>query len=778
MHYLALYNASAVIRFPLVKRNSVDLAVKADITNTANGDVNFSKDGGAQFNPTNNLNIVTGTTWNITPNANDLTCRELIVMVRNNTAVEDQWLTVRTYGNASAYYQWNMETANLPADLRQIVGTAVAAPLQSGILDVNAKNVNNVAANTNLAVDLRQIVGAAVSGPATAGVLDVNIKNVNNSVHNANVAQYGASVVSFVNNSITALAFNANAITGAKVANDVDIRSVTGNVGNVTGNIGGNLAGSVGSVTSNVTVGTLASNVIKETTFDATAGSFFPLGISDQGIAQNSTAASLKIRSGAPFNANEIVGSRVVLTSGNGVGQSRIILSYNNANNTVAVDPWTTTPSNNAAYKIFADDLLTADAVINRLNSNVVVNSVVGNVGNVTGNVGGSLAGSVGSVTNNVTVGSMTVNSLKQFFNVNSTTNYASSVAGSVVKEIADNAGGSSLTVDSIIARLNSNVVVNTVVNSVGSVSGDVSGNVAGSLGSITANVAKQFFNLNSGVTYANAVAGSVVKEIATNAGGAAAPTVDAILARFNSNLALGDQTFNLTGSVTGNVGNVTGNIGGSVAGSVGSVVSNVNSQFIANNGIFAASFNSNALTGRAVANDVDIRNVNGNVTVGTLAANSITAAVFNSNAITERAYNSNAISGRVVFNDVDIRSVNQNVGNVTGNLGGTVASVINLNAQLVDAAVSTRATPAQVKTQVVAALATDTYSSPAQGTPPAGPDLASKISYLYKFAISKVTQTNNTLSVFNADASTVDHKATVSDDNTTYTRGNIVSGP
>jgi hypothetical protein len=110
--------------------------------------------------------------------------------------------------------------------------------------------------------------------------------------------------------------------------------------------------------------------------------------------------------------------------------------------------------------------------------------------------------------------------------------------------------------------------------------------------------------------------------------------------------------------------------------------------------------------------------------------------------------------------------------------LGGTVASVINLNAQLVDAAVSTRATPAQVKTQVVAALATDTYASPAQGTPPAGPDLASKISYLYKFAISKVTQTNNTLSVFNADASTVDHKATVSDDNTTYTRGNIVSGP
>jgi hypothetical protein len=775
--YLALYNSSAVIRFPLVKRNSVDLAIKADYT-PANGDVNISKDGGAQANPANSLNIVTGTTWNITLSAAELTAKEVIVMVRNNTAVEDQWVRILTYGNASAFLAGDVTANNVPADLRQIVGTSVAAPAQNGVIDANIKNVNNVTANSNLAADLRQIVGAAVSGPATAGVLDVNIKNVNNSVHNANVAQYGASLVSVVANAITNAGFNANAINGRVVANDVDIRNVNGNV----------------------TVGTIATNAIKETTFDATAGSFFPLAISDQGVAQNSTAASLKIRSGAPFGANEIVGSRIVLTSGNGAGQSRVILSYNNANNTAAVDTWTTTPSNNASYKIFADDLLTADAVINRLNSNVVVNSVVGNVGNVTGNVGGSLAGSVGSVTNNVTVGSMTVNSLKQFFNVNSTTNYASSVAGSVVKEIADNAGGSSLTVDSIIARLNSNVVVNTVVNSVGSVSGDVSGNVSGSLGSITANVAKQFFNLNSGVTYANAVAGSVVKETADNAG--------------SSNINLNVQS--IIDRLNGNV------VVNTVLNSVGSVVANVNTQFVANNGIFAASFNSNALTGRAVANDVDIRNVNGNVTVGTLAANSITATVFNSNAITERAYNSNAISGRVVFNDVDIRAVNQNVGNVTGNiggnvagsvasvtgnignvtgniggnlagsvgsvtgnvgnvtgnLGGTVASVINLNAQLVDAAVSTRATPAQVKTQVVAALATDTYASPAQGTPPAGPDLASKISYLYKFAISKVTQTNNTLSVFNADASTVDHKATVSDDNTTYTRGNIVSGP
>jgi hypothetical protein len=707
MHLLAPYNTSYVLRIPLVKRNVVDLAIKADYT-PANADVNVSKDGGAQFNPQNNLNIVTGTTWNVTLNANDMTAQEVVVMVRNNTAVEDQWATIRTFGSTSAYYGWNMQAANLPADLRQIVGAAVSGPLTAGVLDVNVKNVNNVAANTNLPVDLRQIVGAAVSGPATAGVLDVNIKNVNNAVHNTNLAQYGASLVSVVANAITAAAFNANAITGSKVANDVDIRSVTGNVGNVTGGVGGSLAGSVGSVVNNVTTGTIANNAINELAFDQTAGSFNPLAIIDQGIAQNTSATSIKIRSAAPFNANEIVGAVVSISTGTGRGQTRSILSYNNANNTAAVAPWTTTPNANTPYKIFAIAPSTDD-VIGRLNANLALGnqtftltgSITGNVGNVSGNVGGNIAGNLDG-----SIGSITANVAKQLFNLNSTTNYAGSVAGSVVKEIADNAGGSSLTVDAIIARLNSNVVVNAVVNNVGNVTGDV----GGSIGAITANVAKQFFNLNSGTNFAASVAGSVVNEIATNAGGTAAPTVDQILGRLNSNLALGNQTFTLTGSVTGNVGNVTGDIGGNVAGSVG--------------------------------------NVTGSVTG---SVGSVTGSV---------------------------GSVTGNVGNVTGNLGGTVANVVNLNAQLIDAAISTRATPAQVKTQVVDGLATDTYAEPGQGNPAATTTLSSKINYLYKSWRNKITQTNNTLSIFADDAVTVDQKASVSDVNNVFTRGEISTGP
>lgn len=49
-----------------------------------------------------------------------------------------------------------------------------------------------------------------------------------------------------------------------------------------------------------------------------------------------------------------------------------------------------------------------------------------------------------------VSVGTMAASALADFFDVDSTSSYAAAVAGSVAKEIADNAGGASLTVDDI----------------------------------------------------------------------------------------------------------------------------------------------------------------------------------------------------------------------------------------------------------------------------------------------------------------------------------------
>lgn len=108
----------------------------------------------------------------------------------------------------------------------------------------------------------------------------------------------------------------------------------------------------------------------------------------------------------------------------------------------------------------------------------------------------------------------------------------------------------------------------------------------------------------------------------------------------------------------------------------------------------------------------------------------------------------------------------------------GTVTTVTGLTASNLDAAISTIATPAQVKTQVVAALNTDTYAEPAQGAPTATTTLVNKIGHLYKYLRNRVTVTATTISVFNDDAVTVDHKSTHSDDGTTYDRGEFASGP
>ncbi len=84
----------------------------------------------------------------------------------------------------------------------------------------------------------------------------------------------------------------------------------------------------------------------------------------------------------------------------------------------------------------------------------------------------------------------------------------------------------------------------------------------------------------------------------------------------------------------------------------------------------------------------------------------------------------------------------------------------------------------ADVNAQVVDALATDTYAEPGQGAPGATISLAAKINYLFKSWRNAKTQTATTFKLMADDGTTVDQKATVSDDTTTFTRGELISGP
>lgn len=115
------------------------------------------------------------------------------------------------------------------------------------------------------------------------------------------------------------------------------------------------------------------------------------------------------------------------------------------------------------------------------------------------------------------------------------------------------------------------------------------------------------------------------------------------------------------------------------------------------------------------------------------------------------------------------VGSVTGAVGSVTGNVGGNVTGSVG--------SLATQA-KADVNAEVVDVLATDTYAEPGQGTPSATLSLAAKINYLFKAWRNKKTQTSSTYSLYADDASTVDQKATVSDDGTTTTIGEVATGP
>lgn len=77
-----------------------------------------------------------------------------------------------------------------------------------------------------------------------------------------------------------------------------------------------------------------------------------------------------------------------------------------------------------------------------------------------------------------------------------------------------------------------------------------------------------------------------------------------------------------------------------------------------------------------------------------------------------------------------------------------------------------------------ILAMLDDPRAEPGQGAPAVNADLATKIDYLYKAWRNKSEQTATTYSLYDDAGTTVDQKATVSDDGTTATKGEIATGP
>ena len=103
-------------------------------------------------------------------------------------------------------------------------------------------------------------------------------------------------------------------------------------------------------------------------------------------------------------------------------------------------------------------------------------------------------------------------------------------------------------------------------------------------------------------------------------------------------------------------------------------------------------------------------------------------------------------------------------VGNITGNLSGSIGSNIELG-------------PAEVNTEVVDVLKTDTISEHAQGIPPTTPTFEEAVMYLY-MALTKKVDVDASLKEFYNNAGAVIWKKTLADDATNYNEDKGQSGP
>lgn len=135
-----------------------------------------------------------------------------------------------------------------------------------------------------------------------------------------------------------------------------------------------------------------------------------------------------------------------------------------------------------------------------------------------------------------------------------------------------------------------------------------------------------------------------------------------------------------------------------------------------------------------------------------------------------------NKVQGVVLTDTLTTYSGNTpQTGDSYARIGATGSGLTSLASQ---ASVDTIDNFLDTEVAAILALLDDPRGEPGQGAPPVNPDLATKIDYLYKAWRNRSTQTATTYSLYADNGTTVDQKATVSDNGTLYDRGEIATGP
>ncbi len=159
------------------------------------------------------------------------------------------------------------------------------------------------------------------------------------------------------------------------------------------------------------------------------------------------------------------------------------------------------------------------------------------------------------------------------------------------------------------------------------------------------------------------------------------------------------------------------------------------------------------------------------------LANGAITAAKFGASAIDNTVLAANAIGSSQLASDA-IGSTQLATSAVNEIRDSIISDATTFAGANINATISSRATPAQVNTEVLDVMQTDTFAQVGQELPAATQSILKMVQFLYKAWRNKSDQTASDYQLYNDAGSTVDQQTTVTDDATTFTRNVIASGP
>lgn len=241
--------------------------------------------------------------------------------------------------------------------------------------------------------------------------------------------------------------------------------------------------------------------------------------------------------------------------------------------------------------------------------------------------------------------------------------------------------------------------------------------------------------------------------------------------------------------SVAGAVGSVTGNVGGNVTGSVASVVGHT-----AQTGDSFARLGAPA--GVSVSADLvvidnfvdDLETRLSAARAGYLDNLSGGAVALAATALTDVTWT----DAKAAFLDASVQTVDTVVDSILADTnmlqtdwvnGGRLDLILDIIA--VDTTTDIPAliaalndvSAAEVNAQVVDVMKTDTVAEPGQGAPPATPTFEEMVSYLYFYFRNKTETTATEHAVYDNAGTTKLVKSTISDDSTTFTKGEFGTG-